>query len=140
MAATSTVMTSTPVRKVGCCACACDGPCAASGAATRNAARARGNCFIATRILLDAVDLWIPFQAELRGRRHVTGERGGGDDRRAGEIAFAADTHPVLPVPVERRNRTFAVRKCVGALAETGTAPRCTDFAADRSKHRGNRF
>src|SRR6476661_6945520 len=98
----------------------------------RNAARATSSCFMASlipntrqadlkvglpgRMLLDAVDLGVPFQAELGGRCHVTGERGRGYDGRAGEIAFPPDTHSVLPVPVERRNRAFAFRKRVGSL------------------------
>src|SRR5436190_6820403 len=122
----------------------------------RNAARATSSCFMASliantrqadlkvglygRMLLDAVDLRVPFQAELGGRCHVPGERGRGDDGRAGEIAFPSNTHSVLPVPVERRNRAFAVRKRVGSLTETGTAPRGADLAADRPEHCGNRF
>src|SRR5438132_11108792 len=104
----------------------------------RNAAKATSSCFMtslvanrSSRILLDAVDLRIPFQAELRGRRHITGKSRRGHDGRAGQVSFAADAHPVLPVPVERGNRAFAFRKCIGPLAETGTAPRCADFAAN---------
>src|SRR5258706_9672914 len=120
----------------------------------RNAARATSSCFMASliaetrqadlkvglygRMLLDAVDLRVPFQSELGGRCHVTGKRGCSNDSRAGEIAFAPNAHSVLPVPVERRNRAFAFRKRVGSLAETGSAPRGTDLTADRSKHGGN--
>src|SRR5438445_8048627 len=42
-----------------------------------------------------------PFQTDLGRRGHVTRERRGGHDRRAREIALAADAHAVLPVAVE---------------------------------------
>ena len=49
----------------------------------------------------DAELLRIPLEPELARRRHVADERGRGDDGGAGEIAFAAEPHPVLPVAVE---------------------------------------
>ena len=50
-----------------------------------------------------------PGEAELAGRRHVAGERRGGDDGGAREVAFAAEAHAVLPVAVERRDRALAL-------------------------------
>src|SRR5438445_11705276 len=71
----------------------------------------------------DAKFFRIPFQSELARRRHISDERGGRDDRRARKIAFAAQTHPVLPVSIERRDRALAFSECVGSLTEAGTAP-----------------
>src|SRR5438067_9763577 len=82
----------------------------------------------------------VPFETELAWRRHVAEERGGGDDRGAGEVAFAAEAHAVLPVAVERGDRALAGMERVGPLAEAGAAPRLPDLAADRSEHVGDRF
>src|SRR5258705_2867906 len=55
----------------------------------------------------DSVLLGIPLEPELRGRRHVAGERGCGHDGRTRQVALAADAHAVLPVAVERRDRAL---------------------------------
>src|ERR1051326_1333293 len=83
--------------------------------------------------------LRIPLQPELARRRHVSGERRRGDDRRARQIAFAADAHAILPVAIERGDRALTFLQRIGPLAEAGTAPRLADLAADGSKDVGNR-
>src|SRR5439155_5058450 len=60
--------------------------------------------------------------------------------RGAGEIPFPAQTHPVLPVAIERRDRALPFLQRVRPLAETGPAPRLADLAADRSKDIGDRL
>src|SRR5258705_347298 len=55
----------------------------------------------------DSILLGIPLEPELRGRRHVAGERGCGHDGRTRQVALAADAHAVLPVAVERRDRAL---------------------------------
>ena len=50
-------------------------------------------------------------QPQLSRRRHVARERRGGDDGGTREVAFAAESHPVLPVAIERRDRAFARRR-----------------------------
>ena len=75
-----------------------------------------------------AVFLGVPLEAELGRRRHVADQRRGGDDGGAGEVAFAAESHAVLPVAVERRDRALARRQRVGALAEARAAPRLADL------------
>src|SRR5881227_3637651 len=82
----------------------------------------------------------VPFEAELARRRHVADDRRCGDDRGAGEIAFAADAHAILPVAVERRDRALAGVQRVGPLAEARAAPGLSDLAADRSKDVRDRF
>src|ERR1700730_15892086 len=52
-------------------------------------------------VLLDSKILGAPRPAQLARRCHVPDQRRRGDDRRAREIAFAAEAHPVLPVAVE---------------------------------------
>src|SRR5688572_2616780 len=89
---------------------------------------------LAFDIDLDAKSFGIPPQTELAGRRHVADERRGGDDGGAGEVAFAAESHPVLPVAVERGDGALARSQRVGALAETGTTPRLADLAAGRAE------
>src|SRR5512144_1756247 len=79
-------------------------------AATRISTSDRGS----PRARLDAIRLGIPLQTERRGRRHVSQQRRGGNDRWAGEKPFAAVPHPVLPVAVERRDRTLAGLERVG--------------------------
>src|SRR5213083_1719199 len=49
-----------------------------------------------------------PLDAELARRRHVAEQRGRSDDRRAREVAEAADPHAVGPVAVERGDRALA--------------------------------
>ena len=66
----------------------------------------------------------VPLQSELGRRSHVAEERGRGDDGRAGQIAFPADTHPVLPVAIERRDRALTGLQRVRSLAEARAAPR----------------
>src|SRR5690349_14416040 len=87
----------------------------------------------------DTEFLRIPLQPQLAGGRHVSDQRGRRDDRRAREVALAAEAHAILPVAIERRDRAFSFRQRVGALPETRTAPRLTDFAADGTKHAGDR-
>ena len=79
-------------------------------------------------------------QPQLARRRHVADERGCRHDRGAGEVAFAAQSHPVLPIAIERGDRALAARQRVRALAETRPAPRLADLAAHRPEHRRNRF
>src|SRR6188474_2697459 len=71
----------------------------------------------------DAVAFWIPLESELGRRSHVANQRRRGDDGWAGEIAFATDAHPILPVAVEGRDRALSLGERVRSLAEAGTAP-----------------
>src|SRR5262245_17971529 len=82
----------------------------------------------------------IPGEAEFVGRRHVAQQRRRGDDGRTCEIAFAAETHAILPVPVERRNRPLTCGQRVRPLAKAGPAPRLTNLAAHGSKYARNGF
>src|SRR5262245_7648241 len=66
---------------------------------------------------LDTKLIGIPLEAELAWRRHVADQRRCGDDRGTGEITFAAESHAVLPVAVERRNRALPFRERIGSLA-----------------------
>src|SRR5262252_5110465 len=84
--------------------------------------------------------LGIPSEAELSRRSHVAGEGGGGHDGRAREIPFAADPHPVLPVPVEGSDRALAGGQRVRSLPETRSAPGTPDLSAGLAKHRGDRL
>src|SRR4051812_4521354 len=90
--------------------------------------------------LSDAEFLGIPLQPQLTRWRHVADERRGGDDDRAGEKAFAAEAHAVLPVAVERRNRALPLFERIRPLSKTGTAPRLSDLPTDRAEHFRNRF
>src|SRR4051812_39383914 len=81
----------------------------------------------------DSVFLRIPFEPQFRRRRHVADERRCGDDSGAREVAFTAESHPVLPVAIERRDGALAAGQRVRALAEAGAAPRLANLAADRS-------
>src|SRR5262245_10647371 len=90
--------------------------------------------------LSDTKFLRIPLQPQLARRRHVADERRRRHHRRAGEIAFAAEAHAVLPIAVERRDRAFTGVQRVRALAEARTAPRSPDLAADRSEDARDRF
>src|SRR5687768_2875360 len=84
--------------------------------------------------------LGVPLQAELARRRHVTHQRRRGNYGRTREIPFPADPHAVLPVAVERGDRTLAGAQRVWALPEAGPAPGLSDFPADRAEHFGNRL
>src|SRR6266852_2394073 len=64
--------------------------------------------------------LCVPGEAQFARRRHVTNQRRRGDDDGAGEIAFAAEPHAVLPVAVERRDRALSLLERVGTLSEPG--------------------
>ena len=55
----------------------------------------------------DVEALGIPCRCRARWRGHVAEQRRRGDDGRAGEVAFAAEAHAVLPVAVERRDRAL---------------------------------
>src|SRR2546425_3547497 len=88
----------------------------------------------------DAELIRIPVDTKLAWRRHVANERRGGDDGRAGEIAFATESHAVLPVAIERRDRALTSRQGVGTLAEARPAPRLADGTADGSKDVGDRL
>src|SRR5581483_1697165 len=83
----------------------------------------------------DAELIGIPFQAELAQRRHVPGQRRRGDDRRTREVAVAAETHAVLPVAIERRDRALPFLQRIRPLTEARAAPRPPDLAADRAEH-----
>src|SRR5262245_11159578 len=87
------VMTS-PAVGAGSCEGGGVGACHAP-AASAIPAHARG-----ARIL-DAIQLRFPLEAELSRRRHVADECRRRHDRGTCEIAFAADAHAVLPVPIE---------------------------------------
>src|SRR5215471_14379400 len=91
-------------------------------------------------LTLDAEAFRIPRQAQLRRRGHVPDERGGRHDRGTREVAFAAESHAVLPVAVERRDGALPGRERVGPLAEAGAAPRLADVAADRAEDLRNRL
>src|ERR1700730_8983480 len=82
----------------------------------------------------------VPRQPELARRRHVTNQRGRGDDRRAREVAFAANAHPVLPVAIERGDRALPSPERIRTLTETGAAPRLPDLTPDRTQHVRNGF
>src|SRR5919204_6392016 len=66
----------------------------------------------------DSVLLSVPFQSQFARRGHVADERGGGDDRGAGEKSFAPQPHAVLPVAIERRDGALTGRQRVLSLAE----------------------
>src|SRR5262245_50798462 len=82
----------------------------------------------------------IPLQPQLARRRHVPDQGRGGDDRWAGQVTLAAEAHAVLPVAIERGDRTLTLDERIGTLTEAGPAPRLTNLAAGRSKDVGNRF
>src|SRR5262249_11866551 len=82
----------------------------------------------------------IPLQPQFARRRHVPDQGRRGDDRWAGQVALASEAHAVLPVAIERGDRTLTLDERVGPLTEAGPAPRLTNLAARRSKAVGNRF
>src|SRR6185436_17239994 len=84
--------------------------------------------------------LRVPFQPELAGRSHVAEQRRRGHDHRAGEVAFAAEPHAVLPVAIERRDRALAFFERIRSLAEAGAAPRLANLPADRAEDRRDRL
>ena len=63
-----------------------------------------------------------------RGRRHEPEQRRRGDDRGAREVAFAAESHAVLPVPVERRDRALPRTERIRPLSEARSAPGLADL------------
>src|SRR5215510_10866895 len=87
----------------------------------------------------DAELIRIPFETELARRGHVADERRGGDDGGAGEIAFAAEPHAILPVAIERRDRALPLDERVRSLTEARSAPRLANRAADRAEDIGDR-
>src|SRR5262245_37062824 len=87
----------------------------------------------------DTVDLGLPFEPKLPRRRHVAHERRGGDDSRTREVAFAAESHAVLPVAVEGGDGALPLRQRIGTLSKTGAAPRLTNLGAGRPEHVRNR-
>src|SRR5262245_56778264 len=88
----------------------------------------------------DSKPFRIPLQPELARRRHVPDERRSGDDSRTCQVSFTANTHTVLPVAIERGNRTLARRQSIRPLPEAGAAPRPANLAADRTEDLRNRF
>src|SRR6266540_1681638 len=84
--------------------------------------------------------LRIPDESQLTRRRHVADQCRGRDDRGAREVAFAAEPHPVLPVPVERGDGTLAGGQRVLSLAEARPAPRLPDLPSDRAEDRRDRL
>src|SRR5258708_26422851 len=76
--------------------------------------------------------LRIPSQPELARRRHVADERRRGDDGGAGKIAFAAETHAILPVAVERRDCALPLDQRVRTLARAPTPPRLAHLTPPR--------
>src|SRR5262245_59992152 len=95
--------------------------------------------FAMSRCVSDAELIRIPFDAQLAGRGHVADERRGGDHGGAGEVAFAAEPHAILPVAIERRDRALPFHQRVRPLPEAGTAPRLANRAADRPEDVGDR-
>ncbi len=91
--------------------------------------RSKTQALLTTRMFPD------PSATKLRGWAHVPEKGRRRYDRRARQIAFAADAHPILPVAVERRNRTLAACERVGPLPEARPAPGLANLAADRSEH-----
>src|SRR6185295_5934957 len=90
--------------------------------------------------LLDPETLRVPAQAEGARRCHVAREGGGRDDLGTGEVALTAESHPVLPVPVEGGAGALAAVQRIGALAEAGTAPRIADGRAGAAHDVGDRL
>src|SRR5262245_58202277 len=90
--------------------------------------------------ILDAIQIRIPFEAELSRRRHVADVRRCGDHRGTREIPFAAEAHTLLPVASERRDGALPLRQRVFALAEARSAPGLTNHRAGRSQHLGDRL
>src|SRR6059036_2515503 len=82
----------------------------------------------------------IPLDAKLRGGRHVPGQRRGCDDGRAGKVALAADAHPVLPIPIEGRDRALSLGERIGSLTEAGSAPGLPDLASGPAEYGSDRF
>src|ERR1700681_379184 len=80
----------------------------------------------------DVEVLGVPFDPELLRPRHVAEQCRGSDDRGAGEVAETADSHPVLPVAVERGDGDLSLLERVWTLAEARTAPRLSDLSANR--------
>src|SRR5262245_13448026 len=87
-----------------------------------------------------AVGFWIPLQTELRRGSHVTKESGRGDDGGAREISFPTESHPVLPVAIERGDRTLVGIERVRPLTEARAAPRLPDLTTNRPEYLGDRF
>src|SRR4051795_7843044 len=86
----------------------------------------------------DAELVGVPRQPELARRRHVANQRRRGDDDRAGEVAFAAEPHAVLPVAIERRDRALPFFERIRSLAEALPSPGLPDLPSDRAKHIGD--
>src|ERR1035437_1823320 len=82
----------------------------------------------------------IPLEPRFARRRHVADQRRRGDDGGAGEIAFAAEAHAVLPVAVERGDGALSLAERVRPLPEARPAPRLANHAADRSEDVGDRL
>jgi predicted DCC family thiol-disulfide oxidoreductase YuxK len=89
---------------------------------------------------LDPEPLGFPFQAELGRGRHVSDQRRRGDDGGRGEVPFAADSHPVLPVAVEGRDGALARGQGVGTLPEARPAPGLPDLSSDGAEDLRDRF
>ena len=95
----------------------------------------------------DAERFGLPFEPELGRRRHEAEQRGGRDDGGAREVALAAETHAVLPVAIERRDRALAASSARPAparstgrttTAESRRRPSGTPRAIDSPPSRGS--
>src|SRR5688500_15754585 len=106
------VMPAVGVTVGSCCTAARTGHTTSAAAAAASSIRA-----------LNTKHLGLPRQPEFAGRSHVAEECGRGDDGGAGEVALAAESHAVLPVAIECRDRALSRRERVFALAEAGSAP-----------------
>src|SRR6185436_18723812 len=87
---------------------------------------------------LDAVALGLPGEPQLPRRSHVAQKCRGSDHGGAREIALAAHAHAVGPVAIERGDGALAAGQGVGALAETGAAPRVPDLAPGLAEDLGD--
>jgi hypothetical protein len=88
----------------------------------------------------DAIQFRVPIQSEFGRRRHEPEKGRRRDYSRAGQIALAAKSHTILPVPVERRDCALSWAERVWPLAEARPAPRLPDLASDRPEYLCNRL
>src|SRR5207248_4693318 len=84
--------------------------------------------------------LGIPLDAERGRSRHVAEQRRRRDHGRARQVTEAADPHAVLPVAIDRRDRSFALLERIRTLAETRAAPRLADLPAYGAEHGRDRL
>ena len=87
---------------------------------------------------LYSVEIGIPLQPELGRWRHVAGERRSGHDGRAGEVTLAANTHAILPITIEGRDRALTRLERIWPLTKTRAAPRLSNLTARLTEHGSN--